>query len=126
MGSSFWLNLQVKLGDYKPVVCPTLGSTHGFGDTNITLVSLSDYYVVNEMPVLTSWMHPRSFLVVRKSEDCISDKKAVSCTGLEKKQAIVIRRPNALCAKDAGLDLVILANSGIEIAKNDEFVLFRH
>ena len=90
LGSSFWLNLQVKLGDYKPVVCPTLSSTHGFGDTNITLVSLSDYYVVNEMPVLTSWMHPRSFLVVRKSEDCISDKKAVSCTGLKKKQAIVI------------------------------------
>ena len=76
--------------------------------------------------MLTSWMHPRSFLVVRKSEDCISDKKTVSCTGLEKKQAIVIRRPNALCDKDAGQGLVILATSGFEITKNEEFVLFRH
>ena len=87
MGSSFWLNLQVKLGDYKPVVCPTLGSTHGFGDTNITLVSLSDYYVVNEMSVLTSWMHPRSFLVVRQSEDGVSDQEVVGRTGLQEQQA---------------------------------------
>ena len=48
------------------MICRKLGSTHGFGDTNITLVSLSHYNVVNEMPVLTSWMHPRGFLVVSR------------------------------------------------------------
>ena len=99
------------------MICLTLGSTHGFGDTNITLVSLSHYNVVNEMPVLTSWMHPSGFLVVRESENCVGDKKIVSCTGLEKKQVIVIRRPNALCAKEAGLGFAILVNTCVEIAK---------
>ena len=88
--------------------------------------SASSFPLIPWWPGLISWMHPRGFLVVRESENCVGDKKIVSCTGLEKKRAIVIRRSNALCAKDAGPGLVILANSGIEIAKNEEFVLFRH
>ena len=40
----------------------TLGSTYCFGDMNITFVSLFDYDIVNEMPVLTSLKRRHCFL----------------------------------------------------------------
>ena len=108
------------------MVCPALRSTHSSCNTDVTLIPLPDYNIVNEVPVLATWMHPCSFLVVGESEDCIGNEKFVGSTSLEEKQTIVITRPHALSAKDAGPGIMIQANSGVEVAKDDKLVLFWH
>ena len=77
LGVSSLLYLQIELRNDQPMVSPTLSPTHGSGDTYITPVSLSNYCIVDDMPVLAAWIHPRGFLVVWQSEYSVSDQKVV-------------------------------------------------
>ena len=76
--------------------------------------------------MFAAWMHPRGFLVDRQSEDGVGDQEVMRSTCLKKEETIVIASSNSLRAKDPGPGLMILANSGVEIAKKNEFVLFWH
>ena len=108
------------------MICPALRPTHGSSDTNVTPVFLPNNYIVDQVPVFASWMHPCSFLVDWESENSIGNEKFVGSTSLKEEETIVITRPNALRAKDPGPGLMILANSGVEIAEKNELVLLWH
>ena len=77
LASLLWLHLQIELRNDQPMVSLTLSPTHGSGDTYITPVSLSNYCIVDEMPVLAAWMHPRGFLVDGQPEYGVSDHKVM-------------------------------------------------
>ena len=76
--------------------------------------------------MFTTRMHPSSLLMVWESEDSVTNEKFVRCTSLEEEETIVIARSYALRAKDSGPGLMILANSSVEVAKKNEFVLLWH
>ena len=52
------LNAQVEFADNKPVICPTVCTTHSFSHSDILSVLPSHYDIVNEMPVFGARVHP--------------------------------------------------------------------
>ena len=56
--SSYRLNAQVEFADNKPVICPTVCTTHSLCHPDILSVLPSYYDIVNEMPVFGARVHP--------------------------------------------------------------------
>ena len=59
----------------SPALCIGLCLGHMY----ILPVLYPDNYVVNEMPMLTAWMHS-SLVSVGQAEDCVCDQKAIYST----------------------------------------------
>ena len=77
------LDVKLELRDNEAMVCPAVGTTHGLGYQDIISVFTPDYYVVNQMPMTRSGVHPRGFLSSWKLKDCVGEEKLMLCTGAE-------------------------------------------
>ena len=73
MRASCWLDRDVEFRDDEPVVSPAFGAAHGFCHSDVLSVLFPNDDIVDEMPVLRVGMHPRRLVVVRQTEDCVSD-----------------------------------------------------
>ena len=56
--SLYRLNVQVEFADNKPVICPTVCTTHTLCHSDILSVPPSHYDIVSEMPVFGARVHP--------------------------------------------------------------------
>ena len=60
MRASLGSDADVEFGEDKPVVRPALCATHCFGHPDILSVTSSNNYVIDQVPVLATRVHPRS------------------------------------------------------------------
>lgn len=63
------LDMDVQLSDYEVMISPTFSTTHRLGNPDILSISLSDNDIIDQVPVLRSWMHPRCSISGWKLED---------------------------------------------------------
>ncbi len=75
MRTPLGFDTKIHFGGDKPMICPTLCSTHGLGRSDILPIPFPDNDVINEMPVLGTRMHPRCFLSSGQAKDCVGDEE---------------------------------------------------
>mgnify|MGYP006973408805 FL=1 len=66
--SSHGLNMQLCLGNYETMVCPTVRAAHCLGHSQVLPVLSPDDDIVNEVPVLGAKVHPRRLVAGREME----------------------------------------------------------
>ena len=70
-------------------------------------------------------MNPGGFQAVFLLEDCVGDGELVLCAELEQEAAVVVTVTNAMSSKDSLPGLRVLPNSSVEVAKDEDLVVFR-
>lgn len=119
----WWLEREGNLGADKPVVCVAVCTGHYPGVQDISGVSLANYDVVQNVPMLRTRVAPGRLKAFMLLEQGVGDGQLVFRTELQQQAPIVIAVPMTVSSKNSLPQLRVSANSGIEIAKDDQFNL---
>ena len=83
LGSSQGQDVELALGHYQSMmVSPAVGTTHDLCHSHVLYVPLSGDDRVDQVPMLGPWMHPRSLVAGRGTEQCVGEDKVTGGTQL--------------------------------------------
>lgn len=122
LGPSWWCNTEVHLRDQQMVVSPEFCSTDGLRDSNVLSVPLPDDYVVQQMPMLGTRVHPRRLITGRKTKDCVSDEKTMGGTSFQQEESVAVTLANSVLPKHTFPRRVVTPDTDVKIAQIDELV----
>ncbi len=108
------------------MICPAVICTnHGPCVVHITDIPGSYNDIVNEMPLFGTGMSPRCLKLVFLAKESISDDEIMFNTIAEKHNSTSVDVSNAFLSYSALPEVLIPANPGIEISKENNLIFLR-
>nr|VZI41021.1 unnamed protein product [Spirometra erinaceieuropaei] len=108
------------------MVGPPVSARDRLRHQHVPLISLPDDDIVQQVPLARPRMPPGGLLSFRQTEEGVCQDEVVFCAGAEKQQSVVVGAAETVGTQHSSPGSMVCADTGVEVAKDNQLVRLRH